>query len=111
MFNHVVARTHSTVSLVQSYELYRLLLKDTLGNCQNTWKVETHLQKLHDSDEQFDYKIARDTDFGSATMVVWQTGLMKADFELYGCAPHLNSYSWLYISVVEKMTMDTLVLL
>ncbi len=67
----------------------------------------TYLQKLHDSNENFDYKIARDTDSGSATMLVWQTETMRADVELYGCAPHLdfmkrklNSNLWPYISVV-----------
>ncbi len=82
MFNDVVNKTDLTVTVEKAKKLYRLLLKETLGNCQNKWEVETYLQKLHDSDEQFDYKIARDTDFGSEIMVVWQTGTMRADFEL-----------------------------
>ncbi len=44
---------------------------------------------------------------GGATAIVWQTVTMRIDFELYGCALHLdfmkrtaNSFEWLYISIV-----------
>ncbi len=39
--------------------------------------------------------------------MMWQTGTMRADFEIYGCALHVdfmkqktNSSEWLYISIV-----------
>ncbi len=51
--------------------------------------------------------MARNGENRAATAVVWQTGTMRGDFELYGCALHvgfmkqkLNSFEWPYISIV-----------
>ncbi len=80
MFNDVVCRPDFTVAVEQAEELYRSLIKDTRGNCQNTWKVETYIQKLYFSDDHFNYEIASDADLGSTIMIVWKTGTIRADF-------------------------------
>ena len=73
----------------------------------NTWRVHAYLKSLFSNAPCFDYRIGRDEQTGAATIVLWQTGTMRADFELYGCSLHLdfmkrkmNSYDWPYISVV-----------
>ena len=73
----------------------------------NIWKVEKYLESIKQVDEYFDYYIDRDQQTGCPTMVIWQTGTMWADFELYGAGLHLdfmkrkmNSYNWPYVSIV-----------
>ncbi len=44
VFNNVVCRLDSTVNVEQAEELYRSLIKDSLGTCTNTQKVEIYLQ-------------------------------------------------------------------
>lgn len=107
MFSDVITKPDSSIAVEQAEEVYRLLLQNTMENGNNTWRVEQYLTSLRDKDPTFDFRIARDKKTGAATMVVWQTGTMRADFELYGCALHLdfmkrkmNSYDWPYISVV-----------
>lgn len=105
--DQIISRPKSSIAVEQAEELHRSLLKDTMESKGNTWKVEKYLKTVANADDCFDFRIARDADTGSATAVIWQTGTMRADFELYGCALHidfmkrkLNSYEWPYISLV-----------
>ena len=107
MFADHIAKPNSSVAIEEAEELYRNLLQATMENSGNTWKVEQYLNILKKNDRCFDYRIMRDNMSGAATMVLWQTGTMRGDFELYGCALHLdfmkrqlNSYEWPYISIV-----------
>ncbi len=79
-----------------------------LENPQTTWKVENCLQLIQASDDHFYCKITSDDDSASATIIVWQTGTKRADFELFCCILHLdftkrelNSYFWTYIYIVS----------
>ncbi len=85
-------------------KLYLILLRDTLANDGNTWKVEQYLKTLCKSDPSFDFCMARNGENGAATANLWQTGTMRADF---GCALHvdfmkskMNCFELLYISIV-----------
>ena len=105
--DEVIAKPDSSVAIEQAEELYRNLLESTMENNGNTWKVEKYLSSLKKEDECFDFRIGRDSKSGAATIVVWQTGTMRSDFELYGCTLYLdfmkrqmNSYEWPYISIV-----------
>lgn len=107
MFSDHITRPDSSVAIEDAEKLYRELLQSTMESGGNTWKVEKYLKLLKKEDECFDYRILRDKMSGAATMVLWQTGTMRGDFELYGCALHLdfmkrqlNSYEWPYISIV-----------
>ncbi len=97
----------SSIAVEQVEELYKTLLWDTLENEENTWNVEQYLQSLHASDPSFDFRMAKNGENGAATAVVWQTGTMRGDFELFGCALHVDfmkrkfySVEWLYISII-----------
>ena len=108
MFTDHITRPDSSVAIEDAEKLYRELLQSTMESGGNTWnKVEQYLKLLKKEDVCFDYRILRDRMSGAATMVLWQTGTMRGDFELYGCALHLdfmkrqlNSYEWPYISIV-----------
>ena len=69
-------------------------------------KVEKYLESIKQVDECFDSYIARDQQTGCPTMVIWQTGTMRADFEVYGAGLHfdfmkrkMSSYNWPYMSI------------
>ena len=107
MFDDVVAKPDSSIAVEQAEELYRNVLRNTLEKGANTRRVDAYLTSLKKADPCFDFRMDRDSGTGAATIVLWQTGTMRADFELYGCALHLdfmkrkmNSYDWPYISVV-----------
>ena len=107
MFDDVVAKPDSSIAVEQAEELYRNVLRNTMEKGANTWRVDAYLASLKKEDPCFDFRMGRDSGTGAATIVLWQTGTMRADFELYGCALHLdfmkrkmNSYDWPYISVV-----------
>lgn len=107
MFDSVIAKPDSSIAVEQANKLYQDLLRDTMNEDNNSWKVEQYLSKLKQEDECFDYFIGRDNTTGAASIVLWQTGTMRADFELYGCALHvdfmkrrMNCYDWPYISLV-----------
>jgi hypothetical protein len=77
-----------------------------MNDNNNSWQVENYLESLKLKDDTFDYFVGRDDATGAASIVVWQTGCMRADFELYGSAIHvdfmarkLNSYDWPYLSL------------
>ena len=105
MFTDHITRPDSSVAIEDAEKLYRELLQSTMESGGNTWnKVEQYLKLLKKEDVCFDYRILRDRMSGAATMVLWQTGTMRGDFELYGCALHLdfmkrqlNSYEWRHI--------------
>ncbi len=56
----------------------------------NTGRVEQYLKTLHESDPSFDFQIARNGENGATRASLWQTGTMRADFDLYGCALNVN---------------------
>jgi hypothetical protein len=82
----VIQKPSAGASVDDAEELYLSVLKDTMSTNQNSWLIEELLKKYRESDEYFDYQISIDPSSGAATAVVWQTGVMRADFELYGCS-------------------------
>ncbi len=67
-----------------------IILKHTVQNDGNTWKVEKYLILLKLLDPSFYFHMARRGDNGAVTAVVWQMGTMQGDFELYGCVFHVD---------------------
>ena len=107
MFGEGSQKPHANDAVELADDLNRSLLNDAFESSNNSWKAEAYLKKLKESDPCFDYRIARDESTGAPTAIVWQTGTMRADFELYGCQLHLdfmmrklNSYLWPHISIV-----------
>ena len=103
----VVQKPSAGASVDDAEELYLSVLKDTMSTNQNSWLIEKLLKKYRENDGYFDYQIAIDPSSGAATAVVWQTGVMRADFELYGSSLFvdmmkriMNSYNWPYVSIV-----------
>jgi hypothetical protein len=108
MFSDMIAKPGSgeSVAVEESNTIFQELLRDTMNDNNNSWQVENYLESLKLKDDTFDYFVGRDDATGAASIVVWQTGCMRADFELYGSAIHvdfmahkLNSYDWPYLSL------------
>jgi hypothetical protein len=84
-------------------ELATEILKVALLCGNDAAVIEAYLQKLHDADPSFTFRIARASD-GSACGYVWQTATMRADWEDSGNAifldamkRQLNTIHWPYI--------------
>jgi hypothetical protein len=108
MFSDMIAKPGSgeSVAVEEANTIFHELLRDTMNDNNNSWQVENYLESLKLKDDTFDYFVGRDDATGAASIVVWQTGCMRADFELYGSAIHvdfmarkLNSYDWPYLSL------------
>jgi hypothetical protein len=67
----------------ESFLNYREILKDVLSEPTDLHRISKYLEKLSAADPLFDYRIGRAVD-GSVTGFVWQTGVMRRDFELFG---------------------------
>jgi hypothetical protein len=84
-------------------ELATEILKVALLCGNDAAVIEAYLQKLHDADPSFTFRIAHASD-GSVCGYVWQTATMRADWEDYGSVifldamkRQLNSIYWPYI--------------
>ena len=82
MFGEGSQKPQANDAVEHANELYRSLLTDTFASSNNSWKAESYLKKLKETDICFDYRLARDQGTGSPTAIVWQTGTMRADYEL-----------------------------
>ena len=108
MFSDMIAKPGAgeSIAVEEANKIFQQLLRDTMNDNNSSWQVENYLECLKVSDDTFDYFVGRDEATGAASIVVWQTGCMRADFELYGSAIHvdfmarkLNSYDWPYLSL------------
>jgi hypothetical protein len=108
MFSDMIAKPGAgeSIAVEETNKIFQQLLRDTMNDNNNSWQVENYLECLKVGDDTFDYFVGRDQATGAASIVVWQTGCMRADFELFGSAIHvdfmarkLNSYDWPYLSL------------
>ncbi|KAG7343955.1 hypothetical protein IV203_021963 [Nitzschia inconspicua] len=68
-----------TEALIQFQEL----LKEAFVDQNEVQQILHYLDKLVECDSSFSYRVGRAAD-GTVTGFVWQTGVMRRDFELYG---------------------------
>jgi hypothetical protein len=66
-----------------SFCLINQLLEQALLNPTDTAQIESYLESLAQEDASFKWRSAKDDD-GKPICYVWQTGVMRRDFELYG---------------------------
>ncbi|KAG7346548.1 hypothetical protein IV203_005616 [Nitzschia inconspicua] len=69
--------------LTEAFLQFRELLQESLGDQNDVQRMIHYLDKMVKCDPTFDYRIGRSAD-GTVTGFVWQTGVMRRDFELYG---------------------------
>jgi hypothetical protein len=89
----------------EAFRLSNPLLQNALLDPTDIGQVENYLESLATADPTFKYR--RDTNaMGDVTGYIWQTGVMRRDFELYGSALFLdrlgrplNSQSWPLMTV------------
>jgi hypothetical protein len=97
----------------ESFSLFNQLLDQALLEPSDIQQIETYLQGLAQADDTFQWRKAK-CENGSVVGIVWQTGVMKRDFELYGSTlfldrlgRSLNSKGWPLMTVAmlsgEKM--------
>ncbi len=92
MFSDMIAKpgTGKSIAVEEANKIFQQLLRDTMNDNTNSWQVENYLESLKLQDDTFDYFIGRDNATGAASIFVWQTGCLRADFELYGSAIHVD---------------------
>ncbi|KAG7341543.1 hypothetical protein IV203_023495 [Nitzschia inconspicua] len=69
--------------LTEAFLQFRELLEESLGDQNDVQNILHYLDKMVKCDPTFDYRVGRSSD-GTVTGFVWQTGVMRRDFELYG---------------------------
>ncbi|KAG7347922.1 hypothetical protein IV203_016627 [Nitzschia inconspicua] len=69
--------------LTEAFLQFRELLQESLGDQNDVQRMIHYLEKMVKCDPTFDYRIGRSAD-RTVTGFVWQTGVMRRDFELYG---------------------------
>ncbi|KAG7373178.1 hypothetical protein IV203_033902 [Nitzschia inconspicua] len=69
--------------LTEALASFQELLKDTLEDQNEVQKIFHYLNQLAARDPTFAYRVGTAAD-GTVTGFVWQTGVMRRDFELYG---------------------------
>ena len=69
--------------LTEAFVQFQDLLKEALSDENDVKQITTYLESLAGCDPSFTFRIGRSAD-GSVTGFVWQTGVMRRDFELYG---------------------------
>ncbi|KAG7349212.1 hypothetical protein IV203_011809 [Nitzschia inconspicua] len=69
--------------LTEAFLQFRELLEESLGDQNDVQNILHYLDKMVKCDPTFDYRNGRSSD-GTVTGFVWQTGVMRRDFELYG---------------------------
>jgi hypothetical protein len=108
MFSDMIAKPVicKSIAVEEANKIFLQLLRDTMNDNNNSWQVENYLESLKLQDDTFNYFIGRDNATGAASIVVWQTGCIRADFEPYGSAIHVdfmarkrNLYDWPYLSL------------
>jgi hypothetical protein len=62
---------------------FKELLKDAMGDHNDLHQIRRFLTLMSKADETFTFRQSLSDD-GSATGFVWQTGIMRRDFELFG---------------------------
>lgn len=69
--------------LTEAFKQFQELLQESLLDQNDLQQIITYLDSLVACDESFTYRIGKSAD-GSVTGFVWQTGVMRRDFELFG---------------------------
>jgi hypothetical protein len=92
MFSDMIAKPGSgkSIAVEEANTNFRELLRDTMNDNNNSWQVKNYLETLTLKDDTLDYFVGRDEATGAASIVVWQTRTIRADFELYGSAIHVD---------------------
>lgn len=90
MFKDTISNPGLSIAVEDASKIFQQLLRDTMNENNNSWQVENYLQLLKEQDEAFDYFIGRDVATGAASIVVWQTGSMRAYFELFSSIIHVD---------------------
>lgn len=82
---------HSPDYYTESFRLVDQLLHNSLMDQpgSDTQQIETFLEGLAQADATFKWRKATDTN-GNAICYIWQTGVMRRDFELYGSTLFLD---------------------
>jgi hypothetical protein len=75
--------TQSPAFLTEALSQFNQLLEQSMHDKNDLAQIQTYLELLSASDRTFAYRVGRSED-GSITGFVWQTGVMRRDFELYG---------------------------
>jgi hypothetical protein len=71
------------VFLTEIFQQFTELLKEALADGNDLHQITNYLNSLEDCNPTFMYRIGYVAD-GTATGLIWQTGVMRKDFELYG---------------------------
>ncbi len=69
--------------LTEALALSRELLEDALKDRNDTHQVLTYLSSLANTDDTFSFRVGESPD-GESSAFVWQTGVMRKDFQLFG---------------------------
>ena len=69
--------------LTEAFLQFQDLLKEALSDENDVKQIITYLESLAACDSTFSYRVGKSAD-GSVTGFVWQTGVMRRDFELFG---------------------------
>ena len=99
--------------VTDAFRLFNELIEQALGDEGDLAQIETYLNLLATHDPAFKYRRVQDEN-GNMTGYVWQTGVMRRDFELYAIFVGKNEVDELatYLGnplsfVVEKPENDT----
>jgi hypothetical protein len=87
------------------FQQFTELLKEALADRNDLHQITNYLNSLEACDRTFTYRIGYAAD-GTATGFIWQTGVMRKDFELYGdvlfvdrLGQSLNDKGWPLITI------------
>jgi hypothetical protein len=76
-------RIDSPEFLTDAFRQFRDLLQEAMKDENDIKQITNYLSSLSQCDKTFTYRVGRAQD-GSVTGFVWQTGVMRRDFELFG---------------------------
>ena len=96
------------VFLTESLLQFNSLLDQCLHDQNDIAQIREYLDKMVTADSTFSYRVGRSDD-GSVTGFVWQTGVMRRDFELFGdvlfvdcLGRSINSKGWPINTIAMK---------
>jgi hypothetical protein len=73
----------SPAFLTEAFAQFTELLKEALADQNDLHQMEIYLKSLADCDPTFTYRVGHSSD-GTTTGFIWQTGVMRSDFEKFG---------------------------
>ncbi len=91
--------------LTEAFSQFQELLKEAMLDQNDLKQMEQYLDSMASCDPTFTYRIGHGSD-GTVTGFIWQTGVMRRDFELFGdvifvdrLGQPLNSKGWPYLTM------------